>query len=220
MNILHVLRYKDIKKERKSQKKVLFLYKRLSDLTSFTIFAEQFGYKLFFFIVMSRFLNDNEMGVQIGNLLLQSSLTLATAESCTGGTIASMVTAVAGSSKYFKGGIVSYAVSVKEQVLGVLLHDGVVSEDTALQMALGAARVCNSDCAVATTGVAGPGGSEGKEQGTVCMAVIWKKSPNELLRSTKTFVFKGDRESVILQAADAALRLLVAVIQEKKKENK
>lgn len=201
---------------------------------------------------MDRFLNNNENGIEIGRILSERGLTMATAESCTGGTIASMVTAVAGSSSYFKGGVVSYAVSVKEQVLGVALHDGVVSEDTALQMAKGAAQVCGADCAVATTGVAGPGPSEGKPQGTVCIAAVWKRNlnlnhnpnhnpnlnlnhnracglretnnaslsnanANENLSSewtfeARTFAFEGDREAVILQAADAALALLKGLL--------
>jgi len=150
-----------------------------------------------------RFLRNNEMGLAIGQTLLDKKLTMAAAESCTGGTIASMVTAVAGSSSYFKGGIVSYAATVKEQVLGVEIREGIVSEDTALQMARGAARACGSDCAVATTGVAGPGSSDGRPQGTVCIAAVTK----ERFKSV-TFQFEGDRESVILQAADAALSLL------------
>lgn len=170
-----------------------------------------------------RFLNDNEMGQKIGRILSERGWSMATAESCTGGTIASMVTAVAGSSAYFKGGVVSYAVSVKEQVLGVCLHDGVVSEDTALQMARGAARVCGSTCAVATTGVAGPGSSEGKPQGTVCIAACVNvdedddededEDDDDDCRSlSRTFCFEGDREAVILQAADSALRLLEELI--------
>jgi len=156
------------------------------------------------------------MGCSVGRLLTDRGMTMATAESCTGGTIASMVTAIAGSSNYFKGGVVSYAVSVKDQVLGVTLRDGVVSEDTALQMAKGAARVCGADCAVATTGVAGPGPSEGKPQGTVCIAAVVNslrsyQNENEKVLS-RTFVFEGDREAVILQAADSALRLLTELI--------
>ncbi|MDO4497878.1 MAG: CinA family protein [Bacteroidales bacterium] len=156
-----------------------------------------------------RFLNNNEMGLAIGQTLLDKNMTMATAESCTGGTIASMVTAVAGSSTYFKGGVVSYAVSVKEQVLGVQLREGIVSEDTARQMAEGAARVCGADCGVATTGVAGPGSSDGQPQGTVCIAAVVKGC-----FKSATFHFEGDREAVILQAADAALRLLNQLIAE------
>ncbi len=164
------------------------------------------------------------MGLAIGRVLSERGMTMATAESCTGGTIASMVTAVAGSSNYFKGSVVSYAVSVKEELLGVVLHDGVVSEDTALQMAKGVIRVCGADCAVATTGVAGPGPSDGKAAGTVCMAACLcdnlnpnpNDNPNENYKVlSRTFVFEGDREAVILQAADSALRLLTELIASK-----
>lgn len=183
---------------------------------------------------MQRFLNNNEMGLMIGEELKKRGLTMASAESCTGGTIASMVTAVAGSSSYFKGAVVSYAVSVKEQVLGVEIRDGIVSEDTACQMALGVARVCGADCAVATTGVAGPGASDGQPQGTVCISAAHVESPSDVSNPSdvespldvnnasdvkiisKTFHFDGDREEVILQAADAALRLLNQLICEEK----
>ena len=156
---------------------------------------------------MNRFPDNNAEGARIGQLLIACGWTMASAESCTGGTIASMVTAVAGSSAYFRGGVVSYAVEVKQQVLGVELHDGVVSEDTARQMAEGAARVCAADCAVATTGVAGPGPSDGKRQGTVCIAALTPHASEQ-----RTFVFDGDRESVILQAAVAALQMLGGLI--------
>ena len=158
-----------------------------------------------------RFLNDNEMGIRIGQLLTEYGYTLSSAKSCTGGTIATMVTAVSGSSAYFKGAVVSYAVSVKEQVLGVDVSDGVVSESTALQMAEGVARVLASDCSVATTGIAGPGGAEsGKPVGTVCIAA---HIPGKTL--TRTSCFDGNREDVILQAADASLRLLEELILKK-----
>lgn len=151
------------------------------------------------------------MGIRIGRLMTESGYTLSSAESCTGGTIASMVTAISGSSAYFKGAVVSYAVSVKEQVLGVDVSEGVVSESTARQMAEGVARVLGSDCSVATTGIAGPGGAEpGKPVGTVCIAA---HSPKATIAST--FLFEGEREDVILQAADASLRLLEELISNK-----
>ncbi|MBQ0058125.1 MAG: CinA family protein [Bacteroidales bacterium] len=164
---------------------------------------------------MERFLNNNKSGRDIGQLLLDSHLTMATAESCTGGTIASMVTAVAGSSGYFRGGIVSYAAQVKEEVLGVTLRQGIVSEDTALQMARGAARVCKADCAVATTGVAGPGSSDGCAQGTVCIAACLGDD-----ETAHTFMFNGEREDVILQAADAALCMLADLIRTKNEKSR
>lgn len=144
---------------------------------------------------------------QLRRTLLERHLTLATAESCTGGTIASQITRMAGSSAYFRGGVVSYATEVKEHVLGVKVTDGVVSQDTARQMALGAARVCRADCAVATTGVAGPGPSDGQPQGTVCIAACLHEAT-----ISDTYHFSGDREAVILQATDAAFRLLNQLI--------
>lgn len=141
---------------------------------------------------------------EIGTFLRERGLTVSTAESCTGGMIASMITRVAGSSDYFKGAVVSYAIEVKERVLGVDVSDGVVSESTARQMAEGVARVLLTDCAVATTGVAGPGGGTAETPvGTVCVAALVGTHV-----TTRTFHFEGDRESVILQAADAALGLL------------
>lgn len=158
-----------------------------------------------------RFLNNNEMGIRIGQMMTEYGYTLSSAESCTGGTIASMVTAISGSSSYFKGAVVSYAVSVKEQVLGVDVSEGVVSESTARQMADCVAKVLDTDCAVATTGIAGPGGAEpGKPVGTVCIAA---HIPDATI--TRTFHFEGERESVILQAADASLRLLEELILNK-----
>jgi PncC family amidohydrolase len=163
---------------------------------------------------MERFIDSNKSGIEIGELLKAKGLTMATAESCTGGTIASMVTAIAGSSNYFRGGIVSYATQGKEEVLGVVLHDGVVSEDTARQMAQGAARVCGADCAVATTGVAGPGAADGHPQGTVCVAAVRVDKTTRKIQRGKsvTLHLEGDREAVILQAADAALRLLMQLL--------
>lgn len=154
----------------------------------------------------------SDLGRRLGQLLLEQGLTVSTAESLTGGTIASMIAQIAGSSAYFKGSVVSYAVSVKEQVLGVDVdREGVVSEDTARQMAEGVARVCDTDCAIATTGIAGPGGAEpGKPVGTVCMAALIRRPDAETpILVSQTHHFQGDREQVILQSADAALALMI-----------
>ncbi len=134
-----------------------------------------------------------------------------------------MVAQIAGSSAYFKGSVTSYAVSVKEQVLGVDVSEGVVSESTARQMASGVARLLDTDCAVSTTGIAGPGGAEpGKPVGTVCMAAVIRKAEATVdggyieQVTSRTFHFEGDREAVILQSADAALELLIAYLNENK----
>lgn len=138
--------------------------------------------------------------------------TLATAESCTGGNIAHCITAIAGSSDTFNGGIVSYANEVKINVLGVsskvIESDGAVSEATVEAMASGACRVCNSDCAVATSGIAGPSGAvPGKPVGTVWIAARTPERQCQLL-----FHFGGDREAVIERASAAAMNLLADLL--------
>ena len=112
----------------------------------------------------------------VHNVMCDKELTLATAESCTGGTIASRFTAMAGASAYFRCGVVAYANEAKRDVLGVNYEDimryGAVSEQVARQMAEGARRVGEADYAIATTGIAGPtGGSAEKPVGTVWSAV-------------------------------------------------
>lgn len=127
---------------------------------------------------------DNEIAVR---LLTKRKLSLATAESCTGGWIASQITNVPGASKIFCGGIVAYSNDVKKKFLGVkkdsLKKFGAVSETVAEEMAEGARKKFNSDFAIATTGIAGPGGgTKSKPVGTVFIAVagefqtvVWQK---------------------------------------------
>ena len=108
--------------------------------------------------------------------LTERSLTLATAESCTGGTLASLLTAHAGASAYFKGGVIAYSNEVKESALGVkhetLEAHGAVSEQTVSEMAEGARRRMHADYAIATSGIAGPdGGTPQKPVGTIWIAV-------------------------------------------------
>lgn len=134
--------------------------------------------------------------------------TLASAESCTGGTIAKMITAIPGSSDVFKGTVVSYATSVKEEVLGVN-HDDVekytvVSQQVAEQMATGVRTLLKTDYAVATTGVAGPGGAtEENPVGTVWIAVA---GPNGVV--TKRCNFGKDRGNNIERASITALEMV------------
>lgn len=134
--------------------------------------------------------------------------TLATAESCTGGYIAHLITSVSGSSQYYKGSIVSYANEVKETVLGVkretLKTSGAVSEETVLQMISGVIVKLNVDYAIATSGIMGPdGGSKEKPVGTVWVAVGNKKKT-----VTKQFHFRFDRERNIQQTSMYALNML------------
>ncbi|AWO00245.1 damage-inducible protein CinA [Chitinophaga alhagiae] len=137
---------------------------------------------------------DEPMGVILGSLLKTRGLRLGTAESCTGGKIASMVTAVPGSSAWFNGSVVSYANETKMNVLGVraatLEQYGAVSEETVKEMAAGALEVLRADCVIAVSGIMGPdGGSPEKPVGTVWIAVGGKNS----LR-TRRYHFRYDRE--------------------------
>src|SRR5207253_7982217 len=112
----------------------------------------------------------------IGILLKKHSKTVSTAESCTGGFVAHLITSIPGSSAYFSGGVVSYENEVKASVLGVqpqtLATDGAVSEQTVRQMAAGAKKLMKTNYAIAISGIMGPGGgSEEKPVGTVWIAV-------------------------------------------------
>ena len=116
------------------------------------------------------------MAAVVGSMLRKKKVTLAVAESCTGGLIAHMLTGESGSSDYFLFSAVTYANQTKIDALGVnaktLLEKGAVHEDTALQMAAGARRVADADFGLSTTGIAGPtGGTPEKPVGTVCIGL-------------------------------------------------
>ena len=116
---------------------------------------------------------------EIGILLKTKNLSLSTAESCTGGGIAALITSVPGSSEYFNGGIVAYSNEVKMSLLHVsadtLEKHGAVNRETVTEMAKGAMKTLKTDCAVATSGIAGPGGgTSGKPVGTIWIAAAYK----------------------------------------------
>ncbi|WP_010139533.1 CinA family protein [Oceanicola sp. S124] len=140
-------------------------------------------------------------------------LSLGTAESCTGGMIAAALTDVPGSSSVVMGGVVSYAVAVKEAVLGVppevIASHGVVSEEVACAMALGARAALGADITVATTGVAGPGPSGEDPEGRVCLAI----ATPEGIESVKMDFAPLGRASVRAAATDHALKLLLRALQ-------
>ena len=120
--------------------------------------------------------DDETMSAAMGRLLTEQKATIATAESCTGGLIAELITDVAGSSEYFAGGVVAYSNDVKRSLLGVsaeqLEQFGAVSEPVAVSMAEGVRERFGTDFGVSTTGIAGPGGgSEEKPVGLVCVAL-------------------------------------------------
>jgi len=156
--------------------------------------------------------NDN-LGIALGQMLMKKGKTMASAESCTGGSIAQFITSNAGSSAYFKGGIVAYSNEIKNKVLevpdDVLEKYGAVSQQVAELMVAGALKVLNSDYAVATTGIAGPdGGSEEKPVGTVWIAVGCRSGI-----SSKKYVFKHNRERNIIRSTHTALNMLRVLIQ-------
>ncbi len=133
--------------------------------------------------------------------------TLAVAESLTGGALASAIVEVSGVSDVFRGGAVSYATDVKSSVLGVseerLAQTGPVDREVALEMARGACRLFRADVAMATTGVAGPGPSDGHPAGTVWVALSGKIGEEAV-----EFHFEGGRAQVRACAVEAALSLL------------
>lgn len=137
-------------------------------------------------------------------------LTLATVESCTGGGIGAALTAISGSSKVYKGGIISYSNDVKTNLLGVpkdtLKNHGAVSEQTAIAMAEGARKTLSTDLAISVTGIAGPtGGTTGKPVGTVWIGLAHKGR----VTHAEHFIFAdGGRESVRMDTIVQALKLL------------
>ena len=152
---------------------------------------------------------ENTVEKQFGVMLRSKGKTVATAESCTGGYIAHLITSVAGSSEYYKGGVVAYTNEIKANVLGVNVADieqyGAVSEPVVRQMAEGVKRLTGADCAIATSGVAGPGGgTEDKPVGTVWIGIA---TPERTI--ARKFVFSFTRERNIAKAAVKAMELLM-----------
>ncbi len=122
---------------------------------------------------------DTPLEIIVGELLKKKKLTVSTAESCTGGSIAARLTSIAGSSEYFNGSVVAYSNDVKTGLLHVasetLERYGAVSEKTVIEMAKGAMKALKTDCAVATSGIAGPGGgTPDKPVGTIWIAAGYK----------------------------------------------
>ena len=134
------------------------------------------------------------------------NFTIATAESCTGGLVASRLTDFAGASDYFKGGVVAYTNEIKKSILKVttLEEFGAISSQTALEMAKNVREIFNTTFGLSTTGVAGPSMSENKPVGTVFIAIS-----GENLSEVREFHFKGTRSEIKFQTADEAFNLLM-----------
>jgi nicotinamide-nucleotide amidase len=156
---------------------------------------------------------DKSPELLIGETLLAKGLRMATAESCTGGRIAALLTSIAGSSRYFAGGVVAYSNEVKHRLLGVSAWDlqtyGAVSRQVVEQMAIGAASALACDCAVATSGIAGPdGGTADKPVGTVWIAAAWEDRV-----VSDCFHFSTVREMNIARSSHTALLMLLKLLK-------
>lgn len=156
--------------------------------------------------------DDDSLERTVGRLLKSSGRTLSAAESCTGGEISQLISSVPGASAYYLGSVTSYAVEVKEKVLGVpadtIGRFGVVSREVAEAMAFGVRRLLGSDYSVSTTGLAGPGGDGANPVGTVWVGVA---GPNGC--DTRKFVFHNDRKRNIERFASSALDFLRRTIE-------
>lgn len=146
-------------------------------------------------------------------LLAKHQLKIATAESCTGGLVAGVLCDISGISAHFEEGYITYSEEAKIKNLDVqaetIEHYGVVSCEVAEEMAMGAAERANADCAIATTGIAGPtGGTEDNPVGTVCFACVVK---NQVL--TERMIFSGTRMEIRMQAAVYAIEMLCDYIE-------
>ena len=153
------------------------------------------------------------LSIGVGAALQAAGAVLATAESCTGGWVAEIVTATAGSSAWFDCGFVTYSNAAKQRMLGVpeatLKAHGAVSEPVALAMARGALAQSGATVALSITGIAGPGGAvPGKPVGTVCFG--WALADGRSRSETRHF--DGDREAVRRQSACHTLAVLLALL--------
>lgn len=156
---------------------------------------------------------EDTLSIAIGRLLREKGATMAAAESCTGGRISELMTAVAGCSDYYNGSVTSYANSVKTGTLGVnpdtIAQYGAVSEECVREMAAGVLRKLGTDYSVATSGIAGPGGATpGKPVGMAWLAAAHKRSDGEISVTTKCVRFSSNRAVNIERFASNALNLL------------
>ena len=163
-------------------------------------------------------LQNKFLSKELSDMFWKEGLTLATAESCTAGNIAAVITAIPGSSHFYKGGIIAYSDEVKINLLGVspeiLDTKGAVSEEVVIEMAKGAMKSMNSDCAIATSGIAGPtGGTPDKPVGTVWIAAVTKDK-------VMTLKVNGDegRKKNIENATLYALQMLHKLFQKQENE--
>ena len=159
-------------------------------------------------------LQNKFLSKELSDKFWKEGLTLATAESCTAGSIAAVITAIPGSSHFYKGGIIAYSDEVKVNLLDVnpetLEKQGAVSEEVVIEMLKGAMKSMKSDCAVATSGIAGPtGGTIDKPVGTVWIA--WA-TPNGTEAKCFHFGAARERKQITLRAVTEALVHLIKLL--------
>ena len=155
-----------------------------------------------------------ELATSLGLTLQKKQMSLALAESCTGGLTSAAITDIAGSSAWFDRGFITYSNTAKQEMLGVkeatLVKHGAVSEETALEMALGALKNSQATIAASITGIAGPsGGSKSKPVGTVCFA--WVSSAG--IHNTTRMHLNGDRQAVRQQSVISVITGLLALLK-------
>lgn len=157
----------------------------------------------------SRLFPSPELAHALGTHLQRLSLTCAVAESCTGGMVGAALTAISGSSAWFKGGIIAYCNELKTKLLDVpeklLVEFGAVSAPVVIAMAKGAARTCGSECAISLSGIAGPGGgTPEKPVGLVYIGIVVRGTASAFEHH-----FTGDRDTVRCRATEAAVMHLI-----------
>jgi nicotinamide-nucleotide amidase len=158
---------------------------------------------------------DEPMEKVLGKLLLQKNKTISTAESCTGGYIAHLITSIPGSSAFYEGSVVSYSNSVKKDVLGVgkktLLQNGAVSEEAVTEMVKGALQTIKTDYAIAVSGIMGPDGGTGEKP----VGTVWIAVGNDQETKTQKFHFRFNRQRNIQITAVNALNMMRKFVLEK-----
>lgn len=162
---------------------------------------------------------EDRIEVSAANVLKSRGLTLAVAESCTGGLLSAMITSVAGSSEYFIGGVIAYSNDIKVRLLGVsettIAEVGAVSARTAAEMAVGVMARLGSDVGISVTGIAGPsGGTPEKPVGTVFIGYAARGArEGEIRTASRGYSFEGRRAEVRVSSAEAALEGLMEFIK-------
>ncbi len=154
------------------------------------------------------------LSIQVGLKLKEQGKTVTTAESCTGGWVAKVLTDISGSSDYFKRGFVTYSNEAKHQMIGVkdesLQRYGAVSQQVVTEMATGALQEASADFAVSVSGIAGPGGgSVEKPVGTVWFGFAQKQADQTVFVTTQHRVFQGNRNEVRFQSTVYILETLL-----------